>query len=120
MVLGGRYADEAGAVLERALADAPADVESWDTRAALLWSLVTAERFDTVGRAIGPLLANVQQSGSARGLVAVHSALAFLKLRLGDLPEADAAARITLRVLQEGDFARGPGLRGDRARRRAD
>ena len=45
---------------------------------------------------------------SARGLVAAYSTLGLLKLRLGALPEADAAARVALRVLQEGDFA--PGL----------
>ena len=49
-----------------------------------------------------------QRSGSARGLVAVYSTLGLLRLRLGGLPEADAAARVALRVLQEGDFA--PGL----------
>jgi DNA-binding CsgD family transcriptional regulator len=50
----------------------------------------------------------VRRSGSARGLIAVYSTLGLLKLRLGALPEADAAARVALRVLQEGDFA--PGL----------
>ena len=34
----------------------------------------------------------------------------MLKLRLGALPEADAAARVALRVLQEGDFAPGLGF----------
>ena len=41
-------------------------------------------------------------------LVAVYSTLGLLRLRLGALPEADAAARVALRVVQEGDFA--PGL----------
>lgn len=50
----------------------------------------------------------VHRSGSARGFVAVYSTLGLLRLRLGALPEADAAARVALRVLQEGDFA--PGL----------
>jgi len=36
--------------------------------------------------------------------------LGLLKLRLGALPEADAAARVALRVLQEGDFAPGLGF----------
>jgi DNA-binding CsgD family transcriptional regulator len=74
----------------------------------LLWSLITAERFEAVETAIEPMLADVRRSGSARGLVAVYSALGFLKLRLGALPEADAAARVALRVLQDGDFT--PGL----------
>ena len=54
------------------------------------------------------MVAEVHRSGSARGLVAVYSTLGLLSLRLGALPEADAAARVALRVLQEGDFA--PGL----------
>jgi DNA-binding CsgD family transcriptional regulator len=73
-----------------------------------LWSLVTAERFASVAGALGPMVAEVHRSGSARGLVAVYSTLGLLKLRVGALPEADAAAGVALRVLQEGDFA--PGL----------
>ncbi|MGN6170613.1 MAG: LuxR C-terminal-related transcriptional regulator, partial [Solirubrobacteraceae bacterium] len=108
MLLAGRPAEEAAAPLEEALSRAAASAESWDTRAALLWSLVTAERFGLVEEALGPMVAEVHGSGSARGFVAVYSTLGLLKLRLGALPEADAAARIALRVLQEGDFA--PGL----------
>ena len=52
--------------------------------------------------------AEAQRSGSARGFVAVYSTLALLKLRLGALPEADAAARVALQVLRESDFR--PGL----------
>ena len=106
--LTGGAADEIALPLERALARAGAAVENWDTRAALLWVLVATERFDTVEAALEPLLAEVHRSGSARGLVAAYSTLGLLKLRLGALPEADAAARTALRVLQEGDFA--PGL----------
>jgi len=108
MVLAGRPAQDAGALLEQTLRRAPAGAANWDTRAALLWSLVTAERFDAVEAALGPMLAEVHRSGSARGLVAVYSTLGLLKLRVGALPEADAASRVALRVLQEGDFA--PGL----------
>ena len=108
MVLAGRSAHEAAAPLEEALSRADARADNWDTRAALLWSLVTAERFDSVEMALGPMVAEVHRSGSARGFVAVYSTLGLLKLRLGALPEADAAARVALRVLQEGDFA--PGL----------
>src|SRR6185503_13236224 len=86
----------------------PAPVVNWDTTAALLWSLVALERFDDVAAALEPMVAQVGRSGSARGLVAVYSTLGVLKLRLGALPEADAAARIALRVIQDGDFA--PGL----------
>jgi DNA-binding CsgD family transcriptional regulator len=108
MVLAGRPAEEAAAPLEGALSGAEARAENWDTRAALLWSLVVAERFDAVESALGPMVAEVQRSGSARGFVAAYSTLGLLRLRLGALPEADAAARVALRVLQEGDFA--PGL----------
>ena len=108
MLLAGRPADEAAAPLEAALSRAAPRAENWDTRAALLWGLVTAERFDLVERALGPMVAEVHRSGSARGFVAVYSTVGLLKLRLGALPEADAAARVALRVLQEGDFA--PGL----------
>ena len=94
--------------LEQTLARTGPAVENWDTRAALLWVLVATERFDAVGAALEPMLAEVHRSGSARGFVAAYSTLGLLKLRLGALPEADAAARVALRVLQEGDFA--PGL----------
>jgi DNA-binding CsgD family transcriptional regulator len=108
MVLAGRPARAAAGPLEEALSGAPARAENWDTRAALLWSLVVAERFDAVANALEPAVAAVHRSGSARGLVATYSTLGLLKLRLGALPEADAAARVALRVLQEGDFR--PGL----------
>jgi len=107
-LLAGRPAEEAARPLEEALVRASPRAENWDTRAALLWSLVTAERFESVERALGPMVAEVHRSGSARGLVAVYSTRGLLKLRLGALPEADAAAGVALRVLQEGDFA--PGL----------
>jgi len=108
MVLAGRPAQEAAAPLERALPRPETRVANWDTTAALLWSLVAVERFDAVAAALEPMMTQVGRSGSARGLVAVYSTLGVLELRLGALPEADAAARVALRVLQEGDFA--PGL----------
>ena len=106
-ILTGRPADEAARPLEAALAGASANVESWDMRAALLWSLLTAERFGAVETALVPLREQADRSGSSRGLVAVYSTAALLKLKLGDLAQADAAARIALRVAQDGDFARG-------------
>jgi len=107
-LLAGQPADEAASLLEEALLRAPARAENWDTRAAMLWALVAAERFESVETALGPMIAEVHGSGSARGFVAVYSTLGLLKLRSGALPEADAAARVALRVLREGDFA--PGL----------
>ena len=106
----GHPADETAPPLEAALAAAGPGVENWDTRAALLWVLVACERFDAVDAALVPLEAEVKRSGSARGLVAVYSTLGLLRLRLGALPEADAAARVALAVLQEGDFAPGLGF----------
>ncbi len=107
MVLAGRPAEAAAAPLESALSRA-AQGENWDTRAALLWSLVTAERFHAVETALQAMVAEVHGSNSARGLVAAYSTLGLLKLRLGALPEADAAARVALRVLHESDLK--PGL----------
>jgi ATP/maltotriose-dependent transcriptional regulator MalT len=74
----------------------------------LLWALVTAERFHLVETALEPMLAAVHRSGSARGFIATYSTLGLLKLRLGALPDAETAARVALRVMQESDFA--PGL----------
>jgi DNA-binding CsgD family transcriptional regulator len=110
MLLAGRPADQIAALLEETLERAGPDAESWDTRAALLWVLVVAERFGTVEDSLNPMLAQVHRCGSARGLVAAYSTLGLLKLRLGALPEADAAARVALRVLQDGDFAPGLGF----------
>jgi len=107
-LLAGRPAREAARPLEEALMRAAPRAENWDTRAALLWTLVAAEHLEEVEGALEPMIDEVHRSGSARGLVAVYSTLGLLKLRLGALPEADAAAGVALRVLQEGDFA--PGL----------
>jgi DNA-binding CsgD family transcriptional regulator len=108
--LAGRPVDETAVPLEETLARASPGVDNWNTRAALLWVLIASERFVTVETSIEGLLAEVQRSGSARGFVAAYSALGLLKLRLGALPEADAAARVALRVLQESDFAPGLGF----------
>jgi DNA-binding NarL/FixJ family response regulator len=107
MVLAGRPAAEAAVPLQWALSRATEQIENWDTRAALLWSLVTAERFQAVETALQLMAAEVRHSGSARGLVAVYSTLALLKLRVGALPEADAAAGVALQVLRENDLKAG-------------
>ena len=110
MLLAGRPAAQVAALLGETLQRAGPAVENWDTRAALLWVLVVAERFGTVEESLKPLLAQVHRSGSARGFVAAYSTLGLLRLRLGALPEAEAAARVALRVLQEGDMAPGLGF----------
>ncbi|MBV8575905.1 MAG: hypothetical protein JOZ58_12830 [Acetobacteraceae bacterium] len=107
-ILTGQRAVDTGRALERALADADRLTDNWDLRAALWWCLIIAERFEAVESALKPLREQVDRSGSSRGLVAVYSTLGLLKFRLGALPEADAASRTALHVVQEGDFA--PGL----------
>jgi DNA-binding CsgD family transcriptional regulator len=107
-ILTGRPVDEAALPLERALAGVGAQADNWDMQAALWWSLLAAERFNAVEEALESARERVHRSGSSRGLVAVYSTLGLLKFRLGALPEADAAARIALHVVQEGDFV--PGL----------
>ena len=104
----GRPAEAIAPPLEAALTRGGDAVENWDTRAALLWVLVATERFDAVDAALEPMLDEVHRSGSARGLVATYSTLGLLELRRGALPEADAAARVALRVMQGADLA--PGL----------
>jgi DNA-binding CsgD family transcriptional regulator len=110
MLLAGRPAGQIAALLEGTLQRTGPSVENWDTRAALLWVLIVAERFGTVEESLKPMLDQVHRSGSARGFVAAYSTLGLLRLRLGALPEADTAARVALRVLQEGDFAPGLGF----------
>jgi len=110
LLLAGRPAGQIAGLLEETLRRAGPDAENWDTRAALLWVLVVAERFGTVEESLKPMLEQVHRCGSARGFVAAYSTLGLLKLRLGALPEADSAARVALRVLQEGDFAPGLGF----------
>ena len=107
MGFAGRPAGEIAPLLERALARAEPAAENWTTRGALLWILVLDESLDAVEVALGPMLAEVHRSGSTTGLGTAYSTLGLLKLRLGALPEADAAARVALRVMREGDFAPG-------------
>jgi DNA-binding CsgD family transcriptional regulator len=111
-VLAGEPSAEAAGALDDALAAAVPAARNWDTRAALLWTLIIAERFGPVEAALPAMIEAAGLSGSARGLIAAHSSLGFLKLRMGALPEADGAARIALRVLREGDFAPGMGVAG--------
>ncbi len=104
--------------LEEALGRVGAGAENWDTRAALLWSLITAERFEAVEAALEPMLTDVRRTGSTRGLVAAYSALG--------LPQTPAGCPTRGRRRGAGDatgtagrrlHARPP-LRRDRPRRR--
>ena len=109
-VLTGQLTAEAAGSLDDAMRAAEPDAANWDTRAALLWTMITAERFQEVDGALPAMAEAAARGGSARGLIAVYSSLGFCKLRLGALPEADGAARVALRILQEGDFTAGLGV----------
>jgi DNA-binding CsgD family transcriptional regulator len=103
----GRPAEEVTLPLQAALARAGPRAENWDVRAPGLWTLIHAEAFDAVDEALEGMRADVHRTGSARGLFVTYVTLGLLKLRLGALPEADAAARVALHVLQAADFAQG-------------
>ena len=109
-VLTGQLTAEAAGSLDDAMRAAEPAAANWDTRAALLWTMITAERFQEVDEALPAMAEAATRGGSARGLIAVYSSLGFCKLRLGALPEADGAARVALRILQEGDFTAGLGV----------
>jgi hypothetical protein len=89
MVLTSQPAASAAGALDGALLAAAPAAANWDTRAALLWALITAERFGPVEAALPAIIEAADLGGSARGLIAAYSSLGFLKLRLGALAEAD-------------------------------
>src|SRR5207244_7187337 len=105
----GRPAADVRAPLLEAFARPGAFTENWDTRGPAAWALVWAEGYGTAQAVLAAMRAEVERSGSARGLFTTFSGLGLLNVRLGALPEADAAARIGLRVLEGLGFA--PGLR---------
>jgi DNA-binding CsgD family transcriptional regulator len=105
--MAGKPAAEVALPLQAALARAGPRAENWDVRAPGLWVLIHAEGFDAVEEMLEGMRAEVHRSGSARGLFVTYVTLALLKLRLGALPEADAAARVGLQVTQAADFAHG-------------
>jgi DNA-binding CsgD family transcriptional regulator len=107
VAFAGHPAAGAAVPLARALAGCEPRAENWDTRAALLFALLTGERFELVEAALPAMLEEARAAGSARGLIATYSALGFLKLRLGALSEADPALRAAFEVLREGDFGVG-------------
>ncbi len=109
-VLTGRADADVVSGLEATLSEGAPAAPNWDTRAALLWTLVILERFDAVQAALPAMIEAARRAGSARGLIALYSSLGFLQYRLGALSEADAASRIALRVLRAGDFAAGLGV----------
>jgi DNA-binding CsgD family transcriptional regulator len=105
--IAGKPAEEVALPLQSALAHAGPRAENWDVRAPGLWVLIHAEGFDAVGEVLEGMRAEAHRSGSVRGLFVTYVTLGLLKLRLGALPEADAAARVGLHVAQAADFAQG-------------
>jgi DNA-binding CsgD family transcriptional regulator len=103
----GRPAADVRAPLEEAFARPGALTANWDTRGPAAWALIWAEGYDTAQAVLAAMRADVERSGSARGLFTTFSGLGLLNVRLGALPEADAAARIGLRVLEGLGFAQG-------------
>ena len=106
----GRPAADVRAPLEEAFAGPGSVTENWDTRGPAAWALIFAEGYDTAQAVLASMKAEVERSGSARGLFTTFMTLGLLGVRLGALPDADAAARISLRVLEGLGFARGSRL----------
>jgi DNA-binding CsgD family transcriptional regulator len=103
----GWPAADVRAPLEEVFARPGPVTENWDTRGPATWALVFAEGYDAAQAVLESMRAEVERSGSARGLFTTFMTLGLLSVRLGALPEADAAARIGLRVLEGLGFDRG-------------
>ncbi len=109
-LIAGRTAEEVGVPLQAALEKAGPRAENWDLRLPGILSLLFTERFDGAEVMLNAMVAEAERAGSARGLHVTYVTLGFLKLLLGALPEADADARVALRVLQAADFSQGLAL----------
>jgi DNA-binding CsgD family transcriptional regulator len=107
LMMVGSSARDVLAPLEAGFRRAGARAENWDLRLPGLVTMIWAEGFDLAAAVIGAMLREVNRSGSARGMHVTYVTFALLNLRLGNLPEADAAARTALRVLQAADFEQG-------------
>ena len=111
----------------QALSRAGSRTENWDTRAALLWSLIAAERFETVEAALEPMVAEVHRLGKrarpGRHLQHARPAPPAPRCtaggRRGRTRRAAGAAggRLRARPPVRRDGARGRRGRGRRARR---
>lgn len=105
--IAGRPAEEVRATLEEAFANPGAASENWDTRGPAVWALIFVEGFASAQAVLDAMRAEVERSGTARGLFTTFSTLGLLNLRLGALPEAETAARVVLDVMETADFAPG-------------
>ncbi|HZB97028.1 MAG TPA: AAA family ATPase [Candidatus Sulfotelmatobacter sp.] len=104
LLIRGRPAAEVVSLLEPVFGRAGVPADKWDIALPGLVALLFAEGFVIAQSALEAFLADVQRSGDVRGLYVTHVTLAMLKLRLGMLAEADAAARTAWRILEAADF----------------
>jgi DNA-binding CsgD family transcriptional regulator len=107
LMMAGSPARDVVAHLEAVFRRASPRAENWDLRLPGLVTMIWAEGFDLAAAVISGMLREVNRSGSARGMHVTYVTSGLLSLRLGNLPEADAAARVALRVLQAADFEQG-------------
>jgi tetratricopeptide (TPR) repeat protein len=105
--MAGRPAEDVVLPLQAAFEHAGPAGSNWDLRAPGLWALIHAGGYDQAERTLESMRAEVHRSGSARGFFVTYATLGLLKLRMGELPEADAAARVSLEVLDAADFVQG-------------
>lgn len=106
-LFSGHSADEVASLIEPVLAGSTLPAGNWDITLPGLIALTFAEAFAFIQSTLDRLVPLAQRSGSARGLHLTHAVLGLLKLRLGMLPEADAAARVALRITESGDLGQG-------------
>ncbi|HET9781490.1 MAG TPA: AAA family ATPase [Candidatus Dormibacteraeota bacterium] len=104
----GHPAAKVAGGLEAAFEHGALRPESWDLRAPGLWALIMAEGYRAAGATLDAMESEIQRHGSARGMFVTYAVRSLLEFRLGALPEADADARVALRVMQAADFT--PGL----------
>jgi len=107
LFLDHRPAQEVALPLKAAFERSGPRADNWDVRLPGLVTLIWAEGYSAVQATLDGMLAEAERTGSARGLHVTYVILGLLKLQLGALPEADAAARVALRVLQAADFSQG-------------
>jgi len=107
LLISGLPAHQVALPLQKAFELSRPRAENWDVRLPGIIALIYTEAFAAAGATLATMLSEVTRSGSARGLHVTYVTLALLKLRLGALPEADADARVALRVLQGAEFPQG-------------
>lgn len=107
LLFGGHSAQEVAATVEPVFRRSTLPAGNWDVTLPGLIMLTFAEAFADTETTLETLLPLAQRSRSARGLHLTYAVLGLLKFRLGMLPEADAAARVALRILDSGDLGQG-------------